>query len=420
MSFKEKIISSSVRLLYWLIIILPFVGSFSSAAVNIVVGCLVFTYIFKKILSKDYRLVKTVISIPFLFLILISVLSIKNSTDLSVSIHGLLKLLKYGLLFLIICESVVDVKHIRKIITSSALGLLFASLDAIYQLHFGKDFFRGFPLEFTIVLPRVRAAFPHPNVFAIYLILLLPLTISVGLYFFKNRKRLFFTIVSILSFFSLVFTFSRGGMIGFIVAVIFIAILQKDKALLILFVLALFIAPLMLPAGIKDWAKNRSSTWEVLLNAERIYIYKSSLNMIKDHPFIGVGVNTFCLNYGKYKSVQSYGRTQEDKYYAHNNFLHMAGEIGLSGLGIFFWLLFALFKKATTIYNSLMKGHFLKICLLGLSAGIIAFLINGLTESSLYYSKVATLFWFQTGLLMGIFKVSEKSLKEGERYEKDR
>ena len=99
-----------------------------------------------------------------------------------------------------------------------------------------------------------------------------------------------------------------------------------------------------------------------------------------------------------------------DYLYAHNNFLHMAGEIGLIALGIFIWLLLALFRKWYIIYKSLPKANFLKICSLGLLSGIIAFLINGLTESGLYYSKSATIFWIQVGILLALFKLIDKKV----------
>ena len=165
--------------------------------------------------------------------------------------------------------------------------------------------------------------------------------------------------------------------------------------------------PFILPKNIKDWIKTTDSAWEVLLNKERMNIYRTSLNMIKAHPFIGVGVNTYCLNYQKYKIKETYGFTGNAMYYAHNIFLHMAAEIGLIGLIIFLWLLVALFKLRVKFYRS-CDSDFLKICSLGIVAGIIAFLINGLTESNLYYSKVATLFWYQIGLFLRLSRFKKE------------
>ena len=128
----------------------------------------------------------------------------------------------------------------------------------------------------------------------------------------------------------------------------------------------------------------------------------NSLNMIKAHPLIGVGANTYMKNYKQYKEHPEYRNIVTTDYmYAHNNFLQMAAEIGLIGLVIFFWLLYKLFSECRNIYRSL-NDDFLKVLSLSLSACLIAFLVNGLTESSLYYSRVAVLFWYIMGFSISL------------------
>jgi putative inorganic carbon (HCO3(-)) transporter len=102
-------------------------------------------------------------------------------------------------------------------------------------------------------------------------------------------------------------------------------------------------------------------------------------------------------NYGKYKNKPEYrGIVTANALYAHNNFLHMAAEIGLLGLGIFFWFLYGLFKQATGNYQNQKEG-FMKVATLSAIVCLIAFLVNGFTESSLYSSRVAILFWYLAG-----------------------
>jgi putative inorganic carbon (HCO3(-)) transporter len=139
-----------------------------------------------------------------------------------------------------------------------------------------------------------------------------------------------------------------------------------------------------------------------MCNEDRIAIYRNSINMIKHHPIVGVGANNFMKNYRFYKESPEFRNIVTSEYlYAHNNFLHMAAEIGLIGLGIFIWLLFKSFKECINIYRQL-KDPFLKISSLSLSACLIAFLINGLTESSLYSSRVAIVFWYIMGFSLAL------------------
>jgi len=133
-------------------------------------------------------------------------------------------------------------------------------------------------------------------------------------------------------------------------------------------------------------------------------MYMNATNMISQHPLIGVGVNTYAKNYGKYKTkeAEAYAHTL-DSAYAQNNFFQMAGEMGLIGLGLFFWLLWLLFRELLRYYKD-SQDEYLKIVSLSLVACFIAFLINGLTESSLYYSRVAAMFWFFVGISLSLRK----------------
>jgi hypothetical protein len=78
----------------------------------------------------------------------------------------------------------------------------------------------------------------------------------------------------------------------------------------------------------------------------------------------------------------------------------------LIGLGLFFWLLWLLFKELLGYYRKLPDAY-LKIIALSLVACFIAFLVNGLTESSLYYSRVATMFWFFVGIALSLRRIND-------------
>ena len=87
--------------------------------------------------------------------------------------------------------------------------------------------------------------------------------------------------------------------------------------------------------------------------------------------------------------------------YAHNNFLQMTGELGLLGLLVFLWLLVNLFKENTRIYLKL-NDNYLKAVSISLMACIIAFLVNGLTETSMYYPRVTMIFWYLIGFTLAL------------------
>jgi len=293
---------------------------------------------------------------------------------------------------------------------AALLGLLLASLDGVYQLIFGVDFFRHKPYDTIIGLARLKAAFPHTNIFAGYLALFLPVSTGLFLYHFKARSKLYSGIITFLGLFCLLFTFCRSAVLGFWLAILIMGFIRRDKLVVSLLIAAMVIAPFILPKGIRKWSKTTHSVAEFLMNKERFVLNETSLNMIKYHPVLGVGVNTYSLNYQRYKLHDTDEGTANTMWYAHNSFLQMAGETGVLGLGAFLWLLAVLFRECIKFYSG-RKDDFSRIAALGIIMGVFAFLVNGLTETNLYYPKIAVLFWFEVSLLLGFFNLKKEGAK---------
>ncbi len=316
-------------------------------------------------------------------------------------------MLRYILIFFIIAEEIKDVRQIKKIILSAAIGIILASFDGMWQVATGRDFIRGYAPVVNIGLVRATAAFKDSNILGIYLSALAPLVFGLTLYYYQKEKKALMLMVSFVALVGIALTYSRPTLLAIYIALFFLGIARKDKRMVILLITLLLIAPFLLPKSVKDWAKEANyNPFRFMCNDDRIAVYRNSLNMIKEHPFTGLGVNTYMKNYKNYREPVEYrGIVTKDYMYAHNNFLHMAAEIGLIGLGIFIWLLYKLFRQCGDIYKRL-KDEYLRIVSLSLSTCLIAFLVNGLTESSLYYSRVAIIFWYIAGLSLALKKFS--------------
>jgi O-antigen ligase len=298
-----------------------------------------------------------------------------------------------------------DRKHVKWIITAIISGLFLSCSDGFYSLIFGKDLFNADPPQFMLGLSRIRAAFPSTNILGGYLTLLSALPISLALYYLKGRKKMLLIIVSAYVIYALINTLSRSAIFGTWAAIIFMAAVKKDKITLFLNLFLIILLSIFSARIVTNLVGNQTTVREIILDDTRVNIYRASLNMIKHHPIIGVGVNTFSINFQKYKLKETKGFTGDTQYYAHNIYLHMAGETGLIALLVFIWLLFRVFKHWAYFYCRAAEDEFLKTCSLGIVAGLIAFLINGMAETNLYYSKIASFFWFQIGLLLAIIKL---------------
>lgn len=396
--------------IYWSIVLLPFSIAIAPAPTNIFWGVLIFFYLVRKIILKERIISFTPINHAFILFLIISVISMINSINYISSIRGIFKLFQYGLLFIIMANEIKERRQIEKIVLFMCLGALLSSVDAFWQLGFGRDFIRGNAPIVNIGLARATAAFPNANVLGVYLTPIFALTAGVALYYFTGIKKIGMLFVSAVILLAVLLTYSRPAILACFTGLLFLAIIKKDKILITLLLIAVTAFPFVLPKSVKEWAKSVHYNPIIFMcNHDRVSVYRNALNMIKHHPALGVGVNTFSINYLKYKLPEPANAQTGDTMYAHNNFLQIAGETGLLGLGAFFWLLFKIFQSAFSAYNK-NRDRFINILALSLIASIIVFLINGLTETSLYYKRVAVIFWYIVGLVL--------ALKNFSRYRK--
>jgi len=402
----QRIIKYLNIVIYWMIVLIPFSIAIAPAIVHAFIGIMSVSFLVKKILKKEKLFINTALNLPFMFLVIISFISFRNSIDYGDSLRGIGKLIINAFTFLVCAEEIRDKKHIIRILLSVFFGATLVSTDALWQIAFGKDFIRGNELKSAIGLIRATASFPNPNVFGVYLCAITPLIIGLSLFYSKGKTKLLMLAVSALAVTGIVLTFSRSSALGLFIAVLFISIVRRNKIIISLLLSILIISPFIMPNKIKDWAKSINYNPIIfMLNADRVSIYRNAVNMIRHHPFIGVGVNTFSKNYSTYKLPETPGAESAPHVYAHNIFLHMAGDIGLLGLVSFLWMIIRFFKDNLRTYRNL-KDIFLKVVCISLCACIIAFLINGLTETNLYYARVSMIFWYLIGFSLSFNRLT--------------
>lgn len=401
---KKKATHTLNFIVYWCLICIPFSVAISPAFTSAFISLLFTGYFVKKLINQEKISIKTSIDAPYLVFFLISIISIYNSIDYSSSIKGIFKLIEACLLYSIFSEEVKDRAHIKKIIFSLIGGLCLASTNAIWQVLFGYDFIRHHKLINNIGLMRATGPFPNANVLGVYLAPLTVIAFGLARYNSSRTKKSALMLILLVSLTALFFTFSRPAALAVMLSIMLVAIFKKDRLVIVMLTVILLIAPFIAPKNIKNWAKEVKYNPVIMLcNYDRISIYKNTLNMIKYHPITGVGLNTFSKNYLTYKLPEPENAKTGDTIYAHNNFLHMAGEIGILGLLAFLWLLWRLFVACKSIYSRLDEPD-LKNLALCLTAGLFAFLINGLTETNLYYQRVSIMFWYLVGFALSLKK----------------
>jgi O-antigen ligase len=131
-------------------------------------------------------------------------------------------------------------------------------------------------------------------------------------------------------------------------------------------------------------------------NAGRVGIYRANLDIVRAHPGLGLG-------FGRYRSaaVPYYVAHPEAdrRSHAHNDYLQLAAEAGLAGLAAF-GLLFATALLRGWPAVAAAPDGLTWAATAGAWAGLVTFLVGGLTQYNLGDNEVALGMWTALAILM--------------------
>lgn len=308
-----------------------------------------------------------------------------------------------------------------------------ATLIIIYGVVQGLGYEPIFP--YFMVRPeqwggRARSTLGNAVFLGGYLAFVLPLILDA---FLKRRNWLFllFGAFFALGFASNIFSQSRGGWLGMIFGVAFLILgrvyLYRQKRvkagykleihhwlLIVITVLVVFLVFLFFIGQGKPMEK-LNFFYQHFLSifkfsqgsaATRLEIWKSSLRMISDRPFLGVGPDQMLNYFPLYRTVrytQLEGEmTMPDR--CHNEYLQVAVNLGIPGFLAFIWLLIYL---ALTIYRPLKKGN---LYLWGLTAAAVGYLVQAVTSITIV--GIVALLWIVFGILLNLSQAVSLVFKE--------
>lgn len=163
------------------------------------------------------------------------------------------------------------------------------------------------------------------------------------------KKRLLYTALSVLILLAILVVPGRAGYLVLILSVPFISYIILGKRnffrSVILFILitgVLLTSPVVrdrLSQGIDDIRQYRSGNIDTAIGW-RFHLWKVSLQIVREHPFIGIGTGGFKDELRRYKPDP----TLPDSSQPHNNFLYVMVSFGITGALILLWLYLILFR----------------------------------------------------------------------------
>lgn len=348
-------------------------------------------------LSGLFRPIDTVLNAPVYCFILAGILSVIFSSSVILSVKGLFfKLLQSILLCFIVAETVNERKKLNLVLITFFLSMALIGSDAIFQFITGRDFIRHYA---PILLSRVQASFSNPNGLGGWLTIMIPLALSIGAistsYWKRKGTKVAILSLALLLIICLLLTYSRGASMGIGLAMIFLCFFRKNKFLIIL-LLAAIALPFVIPYSIKG----RLDSIILFTPPIRIRFWREAVAIIKDFPLFGCGLNTYSIIAPAYKFTASGGT------YPHNSYLQMAAETGIIGLASFIWIIFRLFRDALRGIGEIGDIYYKNI-LLGLSAGMVAFLAHSFFDVNFYSLQLVNLMWFVMGLMVAVHRIAD-------------
>ncbi len=343
----------------------------------------------------------------FVVLFLGSLLLAYFSVYRTLAFYELIRMVKVGLLYLVLVNTIRTRNQLRVVVLALLAGALLQSVYGLMQysgLSLGLERLGESGSMLTEMIgretaSRVGAMLGHPNMFASYLVMLLPLSLALLFARGSYLERTLAGAVIAAGTVALVLTLSRGGWIGFAFAVIAVYVISAVHRSLRSQGIAIRVAFLAMIGGVGFAFSGKiidkftlsdpaslSSRWELI---------DIAYGMIKAHPWFGVGLNAFTFVMEDYdQSGIVWGKMLPP---VHNIYLLLLSEQGVFVFAIILLLLITILARS--FRNLRCRDAYLLTVNVGLLTGFLSVLIQALADWTLKANPVQRVFWTYAALI---------------------
>ncbi len=251
---------------------------------------------------------------------------------------------------------------------------LLGDFDYLLNLWYPLD-----KLVFDIILPdklvlgwmgnRTASTFNNPNLYAMIMIILLPLGLYCLLTAQTKNARAIHTILMVIGFTGMLFTFSRGGYLAFLLMLVVFGILNFSKSKLSRWILLIICALTACFILIPNPFMERLSTisFDDVSISTRFTSWRVTWHAIKEQPF-GYGIGSFNIM----EILQSQGIYNIP--HCHNIILELFAEGGIITIMIYTLMFFYVFIPNIKLHRSKNQdGSMLGATLLAIACGFLLF-----------------------------------------------
>lgn len=176
--------------------------------------------------------------------------------------------------------------------------------------------------------------------FAIFLTTTLPIVFYLARGEPNRRLRMMFYFMAVSMAISVIFTYNRGGFLGLCAVIIGIAVKLRRKTLGILGLLFLYLLFILFaPQSVKERVHTISGYQQDPSTLARFQMWAAAIEMVKTHPFLGIGPKNFIDVFRLFGPPDVVGRD------THNGYLRLAAESGLPALFLYLFIIFYYHRK---------------------------------------------------------------------------
>jgi putative inorganic carbon (HCO3(-)) transporter len=247
---------------------------------------------------------------------------------------------------------------------------------------------------------RLRSVYGSPNNVGLFLGRVFPIGLAITLLGRGLQRRKWYGIALLPILTAIVLSQSRGAIfIGVPLSILAIGVLAGGRWLWasvgMVIVGAIAAIPLLNSPRVQALFNGAGDT-----SFFRVALWKSTVQMIRDHPLFGVGPDNFLYAYrGRYMLPEAW--QESSLSHPHNVILDFAARLGLIGLGVFIWLQLAFWRTAFSALRQAKSAMNVEhwALIIGLMASMVDFLTHGMIDASYFVVDLAFVFMLTLALM---------------------
>jgi O-antigen ligase len=270
----------------------------------------------------------------------------------------------------------------------------YLSIDGLIKYRSGVFDYEGYRIA-----GGIGGMFINPNDLALQLVTTIPLSVGFFLHTRNIFLKLFFAFGAVLMLAATVITYSRGGFLGLVAAVVFMAWkLQKNSRFIVIgtVLMAMMLFVVLVPSRYGSRMRALAEDGSAMSRQDDLI---RSIVVAARHPLLGVGINNYILR-------------SNGNHASHNGYTQVASETGIAAMVVYILFLLAPLKRMREVEqetaDNRRKQRFYYLAV-AFQASLVAFMVSS------FFASVAFLWYayYLTGYAVCLHRLYRANLLKG-------